>query len=175
MKKFSIIYLSIAVATLSSCNTSISYKSTTTFFDIPTFINTEAARLQKENPLVTKTVSNEKSTETKQLKISNWQKELAQFANIDINKSGSIELVKERRADTLFFNTTPDAKNRLNITIVLNEEQPVKIRIFKETKNLLFRNMETFDYAVGKYYTIAKIQQVKGMGLNRYSIKGEIQ
>lgn len=175
MKKINNLYLSIAVATLSSCNTSISSQRNTTFFEIPNFINTEAARLQTEDPLVIKTVSNKKLTETKKLKISNWQKELAQFANIDINKSGSMALVKERRADTLFFNSAPEAKNKLNITIVFNEEKPIELRIFKETKNLLFRNTEKFDYVVGKYYIIDKTQHVKGMGLNHFSIKGEIQ
>ena len=174
MKRFRFISLVIAVVLISSCNNSISQKEKTTYFDIPKFIQTEANRLQQLNPLVTKTVSNEKSTEIKQLKISNWQKELSQFSNIDVNKSGNIEFIKKRLGDTLIFETPYNSKNLVSIKVIFKKNIPIALNIYRESKNLLYVNKETLNYSTGKTYSIDKTQHVKGIGKNRYFIKGEI-
>jgi len=177
LHRLKFIYRSViaVVFTLNSCNNSIIQKENSTYFNIPNFIQQEAERLQTLDPLVTKTVSNEKSSESKQLKITNWKKELANFANIDVNKTGNDEFVKKRNGDTLTFETPNNSKNRVSIRIIFDNNIPKQISINKETKNLLFENKETFVYTVGKEYSIDKTQQVKGIGHNRYYIKGVIQ
>jgi len=166
-------FLSIAAVLLYSCNTSLSSQSTTTEFDIPQFFKEEVQKLQTLNPTVTKTVSNDKSSESKEIKISNWEKELAQFSTIDINKSGT-ELLKESNRDTLIYSTPNDSKTKITVKVIFNQNLPAEISIYKKTQNLLFVNEETMNYNVGNSYILYKKQYVKGMGNNRYLIKGII-
>jgi len=174
LKTFKFIpFLTIAAVLLYSCNTSLSSQSTTTEFDIPQFFKEEVQKLQTLNPTVTKTVSNDKSSESKEIKISNWEKELAQFSTIDINKSGT-EFLKESNGDTLIYSTPTDSKTKITVKVIFNQKLPVEISIYKKTQNLLFVNEETMNYNVGNSYILDKKQYVKGMGNNRYLIKGII-
>src|SRR5690606_26029799 len=56
------------------------------YFDLEGYFNSEAARLQNQNPEVEKTVAKNQSEEQKQLKIKNWDTELELFKASDINK-----------------------------------------------------------------------------------------
>lgn len=142
-------------------------------FDIPTFIKNEAERLQNENPTITKTVTNEKSSEVKQTKISNWNNELAHFATVNLNKSGNSDFLKERIGDTLIFSTPNSSKNSTVVKVIYQNDTPTELQITKITQNLLFVNEEHLFYSKGKTYSITKNQHVKGMGTNNYIIKGD--
>lgn len=166
------IYFCIATVSCYSCNTAVSSKSSVADFDIPAFFQSEIDKLQTLNPIITKTVSNEKSSESKELKIASWQKELAQFSSVDINATGSIDFTKETKGDTLVYTTPTPAKNEVTVKVIFENESPSEINIHKKTQNLLFVNEESLNYTVGKSYLIDKKQYVKGMGKNHYAIKG---
>ncbi len=141
-------------------------------FNMPEFFQKEADRLQNLNPTVSKIVSNEKSKESKDLKIKNWNKELAQFTIVDINKSGNSDFKRVQKGDTIIYSSA--YKNPVTVKIVLNDGSPSEISIYKKSQNLLFTNEEFLHYSTGLSYTIDKRQQVKGMGKNRYLIQGKI-
>lgn len=165
-------YLCIAATVLFSCNTTMSPSEEKTEFDLPKFFQNEAARLQELNPTVTKTVSNQKSKESKDLKITNWEKELAQFTTIDLNKPGNNDFTKVKKDDIVIYNS--GSKNPVTVKIVFKSDTPSEISIYKKSKNLLFTNEEFLHYSMGLTYTIDKRQQVKGMGKNRYLIQGNV-
>ena len=161
---------------LHSCHTTIPTDKEPIAFDIPKFINSEIEILQTLNPTITKTVSNGKSKEVKQLKIANWQKELSQFALIDLNKSGSFNFLKERYGDTLVFKTPPTVDNTIVIKVIYSHhDTPIQLYISKKTQNLLYVNEEKLHYTVGKAYSIDKRQYVRGIGDNHYLVSGKIE
>lgn len=57
------------------------------YFDVPGFIHSQALLLEKENPTARKSVlENGQVQESKPLRQLAWQKELAAFADLDLNK-----------------------------------------------------------------------------------------
>jgi len=156
-----------------SCHSNVSTLTTTTEFDIPTFIKSEASKLQALDPTITKTVCNSKSTRVKEVKISNWQNELAHFTTVDISKSGSTDFSKEKIGDTLIYSISPDSKTKIVAKIIFAADSPIAINIYKKNQNLLFGNEESLIYDRKAGYSISKRQSVKGMGENNYLIKGD--
>jgi hypothetical protein len=57
------------------------------YFDVPGFIRSQVALLQAQKPVAIKRVQeSEASTETKTIQNPNWNKELATFAELDLNR-----------------------------------------------------------------------------------------
>ena len=158
---------------LQGCHTSVSTNTAKSNFDIPTYIKNESSRLQKQNPLVTKTVVKDKSQESKQLKIDNWTDELAQFTTLDLNKSATEDFVQENSKDTLIYKSNSSSSNTLIVKIVPSNNTLSYLSVKKHTKNLLFENTESLIYIPNSYYSIEKKQFVRGLGENNYSITGK--
>lgn len=163
----------MAAFILQGCHTSIPQKEKSSQFDIPRFIKQETNRLQEQNPTVLKSVTIDKSSESKELKIANWDKELAQFSNTDLNKAGSMDFRKETKEDTLIYTSQSSTSNKVIVKVIPNKETISYLAIYKQTKNLLFENSENLIYTPGKHYSITKKQSVKGLGTNTYSITGK--
>src|SRR4051812_32437623 len=56
------------------------------YFDLKGFFRSDSIRITKANPLITKTVVHNKTTETKKVHIGDWGTELGLFTSSDINK-----------------------------------------------------------------------------------------
>ena len=157
-----------------SCHNSVSKKESSANLDIPEFIKKESEKLKLENPLITKTVRNGESSETKELKIANWNKELAHFNAVDLNKSSSTGFEKVTKQDTIIYSTPSSASaNKTIVKVVYADNHPIFLQIEKQTENLLFKNKEKLTYSLGKFYAIEKKQSVKGLGTKTYSILGK--
>jgi hypothetical protein len=144
-------------------------------YDLNLFFENEIAKLKEVNPTVKKTVSNGKSNETKEVNITDWQKELAHFTGINLNKMSANGLNKTINGDTVIYSSSlQDSKEKLIVKLIANQEHPSEILIYKEINNLLFNNQEHLHYKADALYEIIKKQKVKGMGENLYHIKGEI-
>ncbi len=58
-----------------------------TYFDLKGYFDREVSRLSKSNPVITKSVKVNDSTEAKTIKIGDWKRELSIFYDADINKN----------------------------------------------------------------------------------------
>lgn len=174
MKIITTIGIILTAISFYSCQTPIVADQKGEEYDIALFFQNEISKLKKENPTINKTVSNGKSTGTKQVKISDWNKELAHFTELNLNKIRAHGLEKIINGDTTIFTSSNDSKERTIIKLVYNAEAPQEITVYKELNNLLFNNQEQLYYKTNNVYEIIKRQRVKGMGENLYHIKGEI-
>lgn len=156
-----------------SCHSNEPIQTTSTEFDIPKFIQSEANKLQVLNPKITKTVSNGKSTNIKETTINSWHNELAQFATVDFSKNSVVDFSKEKIGDTLIYSTSSNAKITIVAKIIFEADSAIAVDIYKKTQNILFGNEESLVYNNKTGYSISKKQTVKGMGQNNYLIKGD--
>ena len=144
--------------------------------DIPSFFQNEIALLNSKKPTVTKTVKKDSISETKQLTVSDWQKELANFTSIDINKAayhGAYQ--KDSIGNTVTYSFKDSALDLSSLKIVYDNGIPSIFTIKKVTKNLLYDTEENLEYIKGKSYSIDKTQVVKALGSHHYQIKGIIE
>lgn len=160
---------------LGACRPATPVKTSTgTGFDLKGYISREAGRLQSAGPLITKTVVVNGSAEQRKLKITDWQKELAVFADADINKpawKGLFALHKDSTLETY---------------VSANEKVPVKsLRIFYRAgkvrglevlirnANTLYTSGDTLRYFPDSLYQISKTQHIRLMNEKKYLITGK--
>lgn len=143
------------------------------FFDIKGFFEADSARLTKENPLITKTVTHNKIPETQKVHISNWGTELSLFIQSDINKPAwrnSYE-VKATGNITIYRAKEPSLKTR-EVVIKKENDQLKWIMIINHTKNILYENTEKLSYFPDSLYLIQKKQSVRVLGTDTYRVNG---
>ncbi len=145
------------------------------YFNVKEYFTANAARLQKLNKPVLKTVTHNGVTETKTVKIENWGQELDLFIGADINKPAwkNSYTVIDNNDGLLYKAKDPELKVRE--ILIKKEGQKIKwILIFTHTKNILYQTTEKLSYYPDSLYIIEKGQTVKLMGSNHYIIKGVI-
>lgn len=141
-------------------------------FDIPHFFKQEIARLEKTNPLVKKTVTKDSLSETKELNISNWSNELANFATVDLNKPVYVGLLRKDSVDGKLTFTADDPKVDLSsVEISFAQDKTPKGFIIRRTiKNSLYQTTETMEYQRDSIYRLQKDQSVLLLGDKHYNI-----
>ena len=144
------------------------------YFDLKGYFEKEAARLSTLNPQVNKSVAHNAETESKTVHISSWKKELNLFAESDINKPAwKLSYDVQTNADSTVYQAKyPELKTR-RIVITKQAGQVSAIAIVNNTHNILYNTTEKLIYAPKAYYLIEKLQNVKIMGANNYTIKGK--
>lgn len=172
IKKLYSLVLTVIIFVSCQSTDSIQVNNSNAEFNIPSFIKSEILRLEKLNPTITKSVSNNKTEETQKVKISNWNNEFAQFLNFDINKIGSSNFTKETKNDSVTFISNVNNKEDVKIQLIYAQGKLIELDIHRKSKNLLFSNEEHLNYTLDKHYLISKNQKVKGLGDNEYIIKG---
>lgn len=148
-----------------------------TYFDIRGFFDMEISRLAKQNPVVTKTVTDGETSERKQVNISDWQSELGLFTESDINKPswGDSYQVAEAGNTVTYEAKGADLRTR-KISITKSEGGRVQhIRIENRTKNMLYTSAENLDYYPDSLYSIDKTQVIKILGTHHYTIAGNLK
>lgn len=150
--------------------------SSAQYFELKKFIKADSSRLTRNQVLVTKTVShNGSGSQTRQMHISNWGRELDPFSASDLNKpawrqSYTIQQV----ADSVIYTAKyPDLITR-RMVITQQNQKVQKVTISNYTRNLLYQTTEKLVYFPDSLYIIDKLQKVKFLGSNRYLIKGVI-
>ncbi|MDB5263384.1 MAG: hypothetical protein JWQ14_2667 [Adhaeribacter sp.] len=117
------------------------------YFDVATFIQQQATLLNKEKPVVTKTVSeNGAVAETKKVSNSDWRKELETFGELDINKPAFRNSYTSTRQQnpatgltTLTYRKKPGYDGTVQYLIIYTDStgQVVRLRGLQETQNVL--------------------------------------
>ncbi|MEJ6979345.1 hypothetical protein WG906_02715 [Pedobacter sp. P351] len=142
------------------------------YFDIRGYFEKEAKRLQKQNPVIEKIVSQNIDFEKKHVRVADWKTELELFAESDINKPAwkSSYLVKTNGPDREYLSSDNNLRTK-KITIRFSENGAVKkILIFNKTSNALYTSTEELTYFPDSLYIIKKRQNVLVIGKNEYSI-----
>lgn len=143
------------------------------YFDLKGYITKEAKRLNQLNPEIDKEVIVNTAGERKKVKIADWQKELAIYANADINKSawqGLFELHESKDSKTyLSDNEKVPVKS---LSIKYRKGKLYHIEILIKTENLLYTSNDTLSYFPDSLYQVKKIQHIKLLNEKNYQIKG---
>jgi hypothetical protein len=143
------------------------------YFDIKGYFDSEAVRLTKQNKPVLKTVTKDKSTETKNIIIKDWADELDLFRSADINKPAWKDSYSADTSGGLMVYKAKDPNLKVWEIIVNKQGAKVKwILIFNRTINKLYRTREKLSYFPDSLYLIQKTQVVKVLGKSNYAVKG---
>ncbi|RDC55400.1 hypothetical protein DU508_17670 [Pedobacter chinensis] len=170
------IYIMLFALALFSCNQKNESEANTDllYFDLKGFFEQEIVRLEKLNPTVNKAVSVNETPENKNVKITDWKKELAIFVNADINKAswrGSFKINKENNADIYVSNNKKIPVKKVHI-----EKQGLKvskIEILIANTNILFQSHDTLSYYPDSLYEIKKQQKIKLLSEKKYKVIGK--
>lgn len=145
------------------------------YFDLKGYFNNDIIRLTKRNSPVTKTVTHNGITESKQVHINNWSAELDLFVGSDINRPAWKDsyTITSSNNFLIYKAKFPDLKMRQ--MVIKKENGRVKwILIFNRTQNILYKTTEKLSYFPDSLYIIEKDQKVRLMGFNTYKVQGNI-
>jgi len=162
------------IAGLFSCKPDI--KDTgSRYFDLTGYFKKDCQHLDHQNPQVTKTVGYNDHTETKKIRVKNWEKELELFSGSDINKPAWRQSynIQEDSTQLTYTAKTPEVRTKL-IQIKKRGDAVKSIYIINQEHNILYESTEKLTYVADSLYQIDKVQKVKFLGTNKYLIKGVI-
>lgn len=141
------------------------------YFDIKGYFSKEAERLQKENPVISKTVVQNEQPEVRSLKIDNWKTELELFAASDINKPAWKNSYHVISRGNIKQYISKDKQLKTNKISIVSSGGVIKhISISNASQNMLYSSNEQLDYYPDSLYSIKKRQTVRIIGTNSYSI-----
>jgi len=176
MVKPSIIGLFIISLFLASCNeTEVNDEPVEPFayFDIKGFFQKEATRLIKEKPVILKEIRKNDQQGSKEISITDWNKELSLFIESDINKPAWTTSYSANIAeDSTVYNALSNELRTKKITVVKKQGKVSSILIVNEVSNELYKSQEKLLYYPDSLYMIVKDQQVRILGENHYKITG---
>lgn len=145
------------------------------YFDLKGYFSSLATTLNKENPIINKTVSKNNIGESKKIKISDWKQELALFIEADINKPAWKDSYTKDSSGTKIIYTSNDADLKTQkIEISFKNGNPTRIHIETSVNNLLYQTKENLDFYPDSLYNILKKQNVVLLGKNNYQIVGKM-
>jgi len=174
--RFSAILMLISGTLLGSCSDNKeAADGPKSYYDISGFFKSEAQRLQRLNPEVEKTVTQDSSVERKQVKISKWENEFGLFSSSDINKPSWKDSYEIRAsAGIVEYVARDEALRTLKIRIEKNKAGSIsRITISNKVKNALYSSVETLEYIPDSLYRVDKTNEVKIIGKNHYIISGK--
>lgn len=157
-----------------ACKPNVGDSATTQkYFDVKGYFDSEAARLTKQNKPVLKTVTYNKSVETKTVFIKDWTSELEFFKSADINKPAWKDSYSIDTSGGFMIFKAKDPNLKMVEMVVKKQGNKVKwVLIFNHTKNLLYQTKEKLSYFPDSVYLIQKKQSVRVLGTNLYTIRG---
>lgn len=170
----------LVIGLLSSCGESeqtTQNLQTEVYFDIKGFFEEEAVRLSgNSNPVHKEITRNREETESKNITIKDWKKELSLFIESDINKPAwtSSYQVREEGDSTVYITSDPNLRTK-KIVINMEDEKVAAITISNEVTNQLYTSQEKLYYSPDSLYRIEKEQDVRVIGSNQYLVTGKFK
>ncbi|QEK50584.1 hypothetical protein FYC62_02055 [Pedobacter aquae] len=164
----------ISALCLTACSFSSEKKEqAVNYYNLQKYFSEEAARLNKIKPGINKTVKHNHDSETQNIKVEDWIKELALFVESDINKvAWKNSYQKDSTSTSITYTAKEENLRTRKIIILLKGNKPSKISITNQTKNNLYYTKEELIYIPDSLYQIEKFQDVKVLGINNYQVKG---
>lgn len=147
------------------------------YFDIRGYFEKEVLRLQKQNPIIEKTIAQNAELEKKQIKITDWKTEFELFSESDINKPAWKNSYRiKRNGPAIEYLSIDNNLRTKKATIRFSAKGAVKqITIFNKTSNTLYTSEEELNYYPDSLYTIKMHQNVRVIGKNEYSISSSFK
>lgn len=160
---------------LAACTSNTTEKTISpAYFSLKTYFEQEALRLNQQHLQVLKTVSINGIMETKKINDIDFKKELASFADADINKSSWKGAFRVEKKDNLTLYYTNNKKIPVKRLEIYSSGKRVKsIRIIRSDTNILYRSADTLVYKADSLYEIRKVEKVKLLSPATYGIKGK--
>lgn len=169
------LYLVSAVLLLGACKPAAPKTpvQSPAYFELKSYISKEAARLQKLSPLVNKTVIVDQRPEQKQLRITDWKRELSVFSDADINKTAWLGAFKRTKTPELESYVCTDEKIPVKLLeIVYRKGRINRVRIQISNTNSLYTSSDTLLYYPDSMYQVKKTQHITLLNQKRYEVKG---
>jgi hypothetical protein len=162
------------------------------YFDVPGFIGSQAALLEKENPRVFKSVvENQQVQESKTLHNLRWHKELAAFSGLDLNKPAfrnAFTVTRQPDAGGLVTETyrkKPGAETDITLLSVTTgpDRQVRALRAIRQNENPLITTSQLLELSCVNNDGRFRVQRFKISGRQKpiifdslqYSIIAEIR
>ncbi|QPH39615.1 hypothetical protein [Pedobacter endophyticus] len=146
------------------------------YFDLQGYFKKESLRMKKANPSVFKTVSINGATESKKIKIADWEREFAVFINADINKASWKGSFQTNVADSKISYITNNKKIPVKkVTIARRDSTVSMVQIIIHNKNVLFQSNDTLTYYPDSLYDISKKQKIRILNEKNYKITGRLK
>lgn len=144
-----------------------------TYFNLKSYFEKEANRLNKLHLQVDKSVSINGETEHKQVQINDFKNELSIFIDADINKASWRDAFTVKKAEGLELYTTKNEKIPVKKVEIRYQNNKLKsIQILVSTVNILYRSSDTLTYFPDSLYEIKKTQKIKLLKEKKYRING---
>ena len=144
-----------------------------TYFDLKGYFEKEASRLSKTNPMLSKTVGVNESSETRKIRISDWEKELEIFKDADINKAAWKGMFTEIKQPGRQIYTSNDEKIPVKQLQLYYSEKGDKIKglqIIIHTDNMLYSSCDTLSYYPDSLYQVNKSQDILLLSKKNYQV-----
>ncbi|TKC56591.1 hypothetical protein FBD94_23040 [Pedobacter hiemivivus] len=163
--------------TFYSCNPAVkSQNGALNYFDIKGYFEKEALRLNKSNPLLTKSVEVNGAAETKKIHIPDWAKELSIFSDSEINRNAWKGLFSTDKTNEQELYTSANKKVPVKEVLITKKDGRVSgIRILVKNSNMLYSSADTLSYYPDSLYRINKKQHIKLMAEKNYGITGRFK
>jgi hypothetical protein len=154
------------------------------YFDVPGFIHAQAALLEKDNPRAFKSVvENGQVRERKTLQNLNWHKELAAFADLDLNKPafrGAFAVTRQPEAAGLVTETyrkKPGTKGDIAwLTVTTGPDRQVRaLRAIRQNKNPLITTSQQLELSCANKNGRFRVQRFNISGRQKPVIFDSLQ
>ena len=151
--------------------------TTQRFFDLDAYFSQEAIRLLEKNPLVLKKIAQDQSIQQKQVRISNWEKELKIFQSSAINddKLKNLYTVDTTAYDNGRILVHIEAIDKELYTQLIDleilEDTLVSLLILNKVVNPVYETQHILNYSPDVNYSILKHQKVRFSASTEYHIE----
>lgn len=165
---------------LSSCNrpgdSDQAHSTVQRYFSLEQYFAEQVRELQQSRPEILKSVEANGKTETRSVKISSWEKELAPFTESDINKAAwtNSYSVDSGEHKIVYESIEPGLRTRQIVLTKAGSGEITGIFIHNKISNLLYTSDEQLHFYPDSLYEIVREQDVRVVGYNRYRISGQL-
>jgi len=158
---------------LASCNRSPAeqQKTVSLYFDLKGYFEKEALRLQRTQPLISKSVNINGAEEMKSLKIANWKRELSAIADADINKASWRGLFTVKKTGEKVQYITAEEKIPVKeVTVTYSQNKPIAVVVLMKASNMLYTSVDSLSYYPDSLYQINKSQHIRLLDSKDYKV-----
>ncbi len=136
------------------------------FFDLSAYIDEQVDSLEQAGVQVTKTITLNGTTETKQLTDLNFGKDLRVFREADINKPAWLDKYSLEREGgderlTRTYIATDSSMQTRRLTVVTRNGEPIHVEIIRKTGTVLSDGRHRLIYEPANGYSMRTVQSNK--------------
>jgi len=167
----------LLILTLSSCVQKEQNKTQVeTYFNLKSYFEKEADRLNNLHLQLDKSVTINGETERKQVKINDFKNELNVFIAADINKAswrGAFTTTKTADLERYTTNNEKIPVKKVEINYQNNKIKSVQVLVV--VNNILYHSIDSLTYFPDSLYMVNKTQKIKLIKEKKYIVVGRLK